>query len=300
MKMNLTKLAYLLVAVRDKGIITGNKISKSVDDCQTNREHSHLNFRVIIRITSYDYTRFPSKTKQEFCSMAESPEHKSFAAQDPKLAGYVQNLFTPMDPVLAEVRERAGKAGLPVIHVSSFDGRLLEVLARAIGAKKIVEIGTLAGFSGICLARGLPAGGVLHTFEFDPKHADVAKESFQKAGVSNLVKVHVGKALDNLPAIENQGPFDLVFIDADKENYPNYLAWAHKHLRVGGVVLCDNAFAWGLLGMTPAELAKEAPHRQASADALNKTNTDLAKSAGKWRGTMIPTGEGLAMGVKVG
>ncbi len=232
--------------------------------------------------------------------MATSPEHKSFAAQDSSYATYVEKQFQPMDSVLAEIRERAGKAGLPVIHVSSFDGRILEVITRAIGAKKVVEIGTLAGFSGVCLARGLAAGGVLHTFEYEPKHAAVAKESFEKAGMASKVTIHVGKALENLAKIENQGPFDLVFIDADKENYPNYLAWAAKHLKPGGTVLCDNAFAWGLLAQSPEELAKQDAFRQGAAKSLGATNKELATNGKVWRSAMLPTGEGLAMGVKVG
>lgn len=230
--------------------------------------------------------------------MPNSPEHKSFAAEGAALAGYVENTFRPEDAILADVRKRAAAAGLPAIHVSPFDGRLLEVLARAAQAKKIVEIGTLAGLSGVCLARALPEGGVLHTFEFEPKHAEVARESFRKAGVEKKVKIHVGAALKNLPAIEKDGPFDLVFIDADKENYPNYLAWAAKHLRPAGVVLCDNAFAWGLVtvGDDAAELKQG--HNATARMAILATNAALADPKGPWRGMMIPTGEGLAMGVK--
>ena len=233
--------------------------------------------------------------------MAElSPREKGFAASAPGLADYVASTFVTDDPVLAEVRQRADAAGLPHIHVSPFDTRMLEVIARATGARKIVEIGTLAGYSGISLARALPVGRtpsevVLHTFEYEPKHAEVARESFERAGVSDRVVIHVGPALSNLPSIENQGPFDLVFIDADKENYPNYLSWAQQHLRVGGTVLVDNALAWGQLGL-PA--ATRDAKRTSAIEAIHAVNSALGAPQGPWRSIMLPTGEGLAMGVK--
>ncbi|MCE9590988.1 MAG: O-methyltransferase [Planctomycetes bacterium] len=230
--------------------------------------------------------------------MPNSPDHKSYAAEDPAISGYVERVFGAEDEVLADIRRRAAAAGLPAIHVSPFDGRHMEVIARAAGAKKIVEIGTLAGYSGVNLARALPADGVLHTFEFEPKHAEVAKESFRRAGVNRLVEIHVGAALEKLPHIENVGPFDLVFIDADKENYPNYLAWAAKHLRVGGVVLVDNAFAWGLLTLPENDEKLKDTGRRSARTAIDSTNRALNAAPGFWRSTMLPTGEGLAMGVK--
>ncbi len=155
---------------------------------------------------------------------------KSFSA-DSSLFAYAHETFRPEDEVLAEIRVRAEKAGIPAIHVGAFDGLHLEVLARMAGARKIVEIGTLAGYSGVCFARALPADGKLYTFEYEPMHAEVAGESFRRAGVAEKVSTFVGPALSNLPKIEGEGPFDLVFIDADKENYPHYLEWAHRNLR---------------------------------------------------------------------
>ena len=227
--------------------------------------------------------------------MASSPSDKAFAAAGPELASYVFSTFNLKDSVLEDVRTRAHDAGLPPIHVSPYDARILEVIARAAGARRIVEIGTLAGYSGISLARALPAGGVLHTFEFEPKHAAVARESFKLAGVESKVVIHIGAAMDNLPSIEKDGPFDLVFIDADKLNYPNYLAWALKNLRTGGVVLCDNAFAWGLVTKSDNDPSLDNESRRSRA-AIVATNAALAD--GPFRSIMIPTGEGLAMGVK--
>jgi caffeoyl-CoA O-methyltransferase len=210
------------------------------------------------------------------------------AKSDDKLSRYLTRLFRPEDPVLKETRERSLKAGLPEIQVGPMDALHLEVLARAAGARKAVEIGTLGGYSGIALARALGKGGRLHTFELDPKHADVARESFRKAGVLDRVRIHVGPALERLPDCEEDAPFDLVFVDADKESYPSYLAWAAHHLRVGGVVLGDNAFAFGEI----------VDGRGAGPVAMREFNEELAQG-GRFRATMLPTGEGLVMGVKV-
>ena len=211
-----------------------------------------------------------------------------FGGREEKLVRYLGRVFHPEDAVLKEIRERSLKAGLPEIQLGSMDALHLEVLTRAAGAKKAVEIGTLGGYSGTAIARGLGKGGRLHTFELERKHAEVALESFKKAGVLDRVVVHVGPALERLPEVEHEEPFDLVFIDADKESYPAYLAWAAHHLKIGGVVLGDNAFAFGEI----------VDGRSAGAEALREFNKELAQG-GRFRSTMLPTGEGLCMGVKV-
>src|SRR5205807_4080627 len=163
--------------------------------------------------------------------MAGSPEEKGFRQEDPALFRYVEELYRPEDTVLREIRERSIREGLPAIAVGRFDGLHLEVIARAIGALKAVEIGTLGGYSGVCLLRGMGVHGVLHTFEYSEKHAKVASDSFHKAGVGSRAHIHVGSALQTLREVEAEAPFDLVFIDADKVSYPAYLAWAADHLR---------------------------------------------------------------------
>src|SRR5690242_21952332 len=163
--------------------------------------------------------------------MPQSPETKGFGQGDPALSEWAEEVFRPEDAVLREIRERSVREGLPAIAVGRFDGLHLEVIARAIGALKAVEIGTLGGYSGVCLLRGMGPHGVLHTFEYAEKHARVAHESFVKAGVSGRAHIHVGAALEKLPEIEAEAPFDLVFVDADKVSYPAYLAWAAEHLR---------------------------------------------------------------------
>ncbi len=215
--------------------------------------------------------------------------NKGFGQADPALAHWAERTFAPEDDVLADIRARAAAAGLPAIAVGSMDGLHLEVLARAAGAKKAVELGTLAGYSGVCLLRGLGDGGFLHTFEYEARHAAVAEESFRRAGLADRVRIHVGAALERLADIEGDGPFDLVFIDADKSGYPAYLDWAERHLRVGGMVLCDNAFAWGRVTESGGD---------PGVGAIATTDARLG-AGGRWRATMLPTAEGLAMGVKL-
>jgi caffeoyl-CoA O-methyltransferase len=221
--------------------------------------------------------------------MPGSPEEKGFGQGDPALARWGEEVFRPEDAVLREIRERSVREGLPPIAVGRFDGLHLEVIARATGALKAVEIGTLGGYSGVCLLRGMGPHGVLHTFEYAETHARVASESFRKAGVAARAHIHVGKALEKLPEVEAEAPFDLVFVDADKVSYPAYLAWAAGHLREGGVILADNAFGFGEIHLPGGDEGRK---------ALREFNRELAQG-GRFRATMIPTAEGLAMGVKI-
>lgn len=217
------------------------------------------------------------------------PAHKQFAASDPLIAPYLEGLLRPEDDVLREIRERSLREGLPPIAVGPFDGRHLEVLALAAGAKTIVEIGTLGGYSGVCLARALPPGGVLHTFELEPRHAEIAARSFKLAGVAERVRIHVGPALQELPKIEAEGPFDFVFIDADKAGYPRYLAWTERHLRLGGVVAADNVFR---------RAVRPSNDLPGASDGIRSFNERLV-SSGLFRVTMLPLEDGLAVGVRV-
>lgn len=134
------------------------------------------------------------------------------------------------------------KAGLPAIDVSRLQGKFLDLLVRISGARSVLEIGTLGGYSTICLARALPEGGRVVTLEFDAHHAKTATENLRNAGVLDRVDIRVGRAIDSLPTLENSGaaPFDLIFIDADKESYKEYLDWSLKLSRVGTVIVADN------------------------------------------------------------
>ncbi len=221
--------------------------------------------------------------------------NKNYQAQiSDKLLHYLEETFHPEDSVLEEVRLRSFAAGLPKIQVGEMDGLHLAVLAASLQPRNIVEIGTLGGYSGIHLARSLLPGGKLYTFEYDPKHARVARESFEDAGLSSSVEVHLGAALENLPKIEKEGPFDLVFIDADKPNYPRYLSWAEKNIRVGGMIIGDNTFGWGML--TDTSFASE--DDRLSIMGIRQFNESLAKNPA-FKTTILPTGEGLTVAVRL-
>jgi predicted O-methyltransferase YrrM len=155
---------------------------------------------------------------------------------------YIAGLFAPQDAALAGTVAEMERESVPKINVSGTEGKLLQVLALAVGAKRILEIGTLGGYSGIHLARALPEGGTLVTLEIDPHHAEVAQSNFDSAGVGHRVDVRVGPAAETLRAIATAGeaPFDLVFIDADKGGYVEYLELSLPLLREGGLMLADN------------------------------------------------------------
>jgi predicted O-methyltransferase YrrM len=149
------------------------------------------------------------------------------------------------DPVLTAALADSDAAGLPKIAVSPQQGKFLSLLAAATGARRILEIGTLGGFSTIWLARGAGPDGHVTTLEYDPKHAEVARANLDRAGLSDRVEVLVGAALDSLPNVT--GPFDLVFIDADKENNPSYLEWAVKLTHPGSMIVVDNVIREGAI-----------------------------------------------------
>jgi predicted O-methyltransferase YrrM len=155
---------------------------------------------------------------------------------------YITDLFVPPDPALDAALQDSKRAGLPSINVSPNQGKLLLLLARIQGARTILEIGTLGGYSTIWLARALPAGGRLITLEADPMHADVARVNIARAGLADVVELRLGPALETLPqlAAEKRGPFDLIFIDADKPSYPDYFAWALKLSHRGSLIIADN------------------------------------------------------------
>lgn len=156
---------------------------------------------------------------------------------------YIRESLLPADPALEAAQAAAAAAGLPEIQVTANQGKLLQLHARMCGARRILELGTLAGYSTIWLARGLPPGGRLVTLEADPAHAAVARENFARAGLDGVVELVVGPALETLPGLAAREPFepyDLIFIDADKDNYPAYLEWCLKLARRGTVIIADN------------------------------------------------------------
>jgi predicted O-methyltransferase YrrM len=160
---------------------------------------------------------------------------------------YISDLLVGADDALDAALKASDAAGLPQIAVAPNQGKLLHLLARLGGAKTILEIGTLGGYSAIWMGRALPAGGRMISLEADPKHADVARANLARAGLAGKVEVRLGKALDLLPGIEQEGiaPFDFAFIDADKANIPEYFDWALRMSRPGSVIVVDNVVRKG-------------------------------------------------------
>ena len=160
---------------------------------------------------------------------------------------YISELFIPHEPALDGALEASVAAGMPAIAVSPAEGKLLHLYARLMGARNILEIGTLGGYSTIWLARALPPYGRLVTLELEPKHAHVAAANLECAGLSGLVDIRVGRALDILPQLQREGgpPFDLIFIDADKQSNAEYFEWALTLSRKGSLIIVDNVVRGG-------------------------------------------------------
>ena len=176
---------------------------------------------------------------------SEPPPNEKWTAVE----RYISDHLIPSDPAMDAARDANVAAGLPAIDVAPPEGKLLYLLARMLNARRILEIGTLGGYSTIWLARAMPANGRLITLEVNPRHAEIAKANLARAGFTERVEIRVGPALETLEALagENLPLFDLIFIDADKANNPNYLEWAVPHTRRGGLVIVDNVVRDGAI-----------------------------------------------------
>ena len=183
---------------------------------------------------------------------------------------YLAALMTPPDAALDAALAALVEHGLPQIQVAPNQGKLLQLLARAIGARAILEIGTLAAYSTIWLARALPPDGRLITLEMNPEHAAVARANLERAGLARVTEVRVGRAIDLLPglAAEAQGPFDFVFIDADKPSIPEYFDWALRLSRPGGLIVVDNVVREGAVA--------DASSADANVQGVRRLNQRLA------------------------
>jgi predicted O-methyltransferase YrrM len=178
-----------------------------------------------------------------------------------RIDDYIQSLFAPQDEALEAAVRESQRTGLPEIHVSPNEGKLLQLLAEMTGARCILEIGTLGGYSAINLARGMAEDGRLISLEIDEHHAEVARQNVERAGLAEKVEIRVGDARELLATIaeSDEGPFDLVFIDADKEGYPEYLEWALRLSRPGSLILGDNTI-WGGAIIDPQDNSTRAIH----------------------------------------
>ncbi|MBX3085697.1 MAG: O-methyltransferase [Anaerolineae bacterium] len=202
---------------------------------------------------------------------------------------YVADLFAQEDEALQWIQAEADRHDLPAISIRADEGRLLQTLMLAIGAKKAIEIGALAGYSGVWMARALPADGHLYSVEKSSKHAKIVRASFEKAGVAHKADVMEGSAMDMLRKLEGKAPFDFIFIDADKAAYKDYLAWSIEHLRVGGMVTAHNAFREGRIVNLQSDEDR----------AMDAFNRSLANNP-RLESTIIGVGDGLAVGIKKG
>lgn len=195
---------------------------------------------------------------------------------------YYTKAFGVSDPMLTRVLAASKKAGLPDIQVSPLQGRLLMMLAQAMGAKRILEVGTLGGYSTIWMARALPADGRLVTLEYEKLHADVATKNIAMAGFADKVQVRQGAGADSMAALlkEKAAPFDFVFIDADKSGYPTYLEWVLKLTKPGSLIVADNMIRQGKVA--------DAQSRDAAVQGARKFNALVSKNS-KLEATAVQT-----------
>ena len=205
---------------------------------------------------------------------------------------YTEALFAPQDALLASILSRLPES-FHSWQVSAAEGKLLQLLIGMIGAKRVVEVGTLAGYSALWMARALPEGGHLYTIGKDPAHNAIARQVFAESEESEKITLLEGDAQDMLQGLSAQAPFDMIFIDADKINYPRYLDWAEKHIRPGGLIVGDNTYLFGAVWHEKAPVGT-APATHA---AMREFNARLA-DANKYLGMIIPTAEGMTVAMK--
>lgn len=213
--------------------------------------------------------------------MADQDSRAGTRYTTPAILDYVNATHAPHDPGLA--RAFAVPEGVPAIQVGPSEGKLLQLLVRLAGAAKIVEVGTLVGYSTIHMARALASGGKVWTVEYEPRHAELARANFAAAQLANI-EVCVGAGRDVLPTLVGHGPFDVVFIDADKQNYDFYGQWAIDNLRTGGLVIGDNAYLFG-------ELMDDSDRGR----AMRAFHELVARRCDS---VCVPTPDGLVVGIK--
>jgi caffeoyl-CoA O-methyltransferase len=216
--------------------------------------------------------------------MADQNSRSGTTYSAPELLAFVNDTHAPHDDGLQRAFDAPGIHGMPAIQIGPSEGKTLSMLLKLQGAQRVVEVGTLAGYSAIWIARALPPGGRLWTVEFDPRHAEIARDNLRYAGVDDRVEVIVGAGLDVLPTLEDKGPFDAVFVDADKGNYPHYGDWSARNLRTGGLLLGDNAYFFG-------DLLQDTPE----ATAMRQFHTDAALV---FESVCLPTPDGLLVGTR--
>lgn len=207
---------------------------------------------------------------------------------------YLNQVFGLNDTELLRTRERMSEAQLEAMSISGSEARILQFLIRGFGVKKIVEFGTLFGYSALAMANALPDDGLLITLEKEQKHHAWAAETFKSSTAGEKITSLCGEANDLARSIEDRGPFDMVFIDANKSGYLDYLDWAEKNVRRGGLIVGDNTFLWGALWSDSAR--ENVGEKQAN--VMKEFNSRLADPK-KYNSTLIPTVEGLTVAQKL-
>ncbi|HQQ76512.1 MAG TPA: O-methyltransferase [Thermoanaerobaculia bacterium] len=187
--------------------------------------------------------------------MADMDSRAGLSYATREILDWLAGVHAPQDAALARAFDAPAAHGMPAIQLGASEAKAVALLLRLAGARKVVEVGTLAGYSALAMARALPDDGHVWTIEFDPKHVRVARENLAAAGLASKVTVLEGAGLDVLPTLEPFGPFDAVFVDADKRNYDGYGRWAARNVRKGGLLIGDNAFLFGRLLEDSAEAA---------------------------------------------
>jgi len=208
------------------------------------------------------------------------------------LMHYIRSLFAPEDDLLLAVRAEIEARGLPRITIQPEEAQVIQLLLKAIGAQRVIEIGAMVGYSGIWIARSLPPDGCLITIEHDPDRAEIAREFFEKAGLNGRIDLRIGPAFDVLDSLAADAPYDAVFIDAHKDDYPAYLSWAVDHIRIGGLILGHNA----LMGGAIIEPSRQADRLVKGIRAFNQQIADNPHL----HGTIIPIGDGITVALKIG
>lgn len=218
---------------------------------------------------------------------------KKFSIDRARISAYVEQLLSPV-PVTwqAILSNIMSDESIPPLQVAAMDARHLQLLSTIVRPQKMIEIGTLFGFSAYFLSLGLAPGGRLYTIEVDERLAGIAKDNLASLGKAEAVEVITGDARERLGQLEAKGPFDIVFIDGDKVSYPHYLKWAAKNLRSGGLLIADNTFAWGYIADSecPEEIREEVV-------ALRTFNYVVAHSP-MFLTTVLPTAEGLTVAMR--
>ncbi len=206
---------------------------------------------------------------------------------------YIRKLYAPQDKLLADINAALKQINME-IQIGAEEGKLLQLLIKTVQVKTIVELGTLAGYSTIWMARALPVGGQIYTVDNEPEHVALARGFFAQSDVKDRITSLEGDAVDVLKELSTKGPFDMMFIDADKIHYPDYLDWAEKNIRKGGLIVGDNTLLFGTVALdAPPQGIAPATWKN-----MRRFNERLADSS-KYLSTLIPTQEGLTVAIKL-